>query len=86
MSSKILFGTLIGYWVEVVEASNKNYVGLKGRVVDETRNMLIIDTGDAIKKIVKEGCIFRLIKDGEHILIKGEDLVGDVVRRVIRIG
>lgn len=86
MSSKVLFGTLIGYWVEIVEASNKNYVGIKGRVVDETRNMLIINTGDAVKKIVKKGCIIRLIKNGEHILIKGEDLVGDIVRRVIKIG
>jgi len=81
-----LFGTLIGYVVEVVEASNKNYRGLKGRVVDETRNTIVISTCGGLKRIVKKGCIFRIVRDGESILVRGDDLIGDVVRRVVRIG
>lgn len=86
MRRKLFFGTLIGYDIEVVEASNKNYVGIKGRVLDETRNILVVKTNSNVKKIVKKGCIFRLNKDGRHILVKGDDLVGDIIRRVIRIG
>lgn len=81
-----LFGSLIGYEIEVVEASNKNYIGIKGRIVDETRNTLIVRTEKNIKKIIKNGCIFSLNIDGEHVLVKGDELIGDIVRRVIRIG
>ena len=86
MRRTTFFGTLIGYDIEVVEASNKNYIGIKGRVVDETRNLLVVKTGEGVKKIVKKGCIFRLNIDGEYVLMKGDELIGDLVRRVVRIG
>lgn len=34
---------LIGSTIEVIEASHKGYVGMKGRVIDETKNTFLIE-------------------------------------------
>lgn len=49
---------LIGLKVETFESINKFCVGIKGLVVDETKNLLIIETNKGIKKIQKKGTTF----------------------------
>lgn len=83
-ADEILRGELIGLDVKVVKAKNNKLVGLKGRVVDETRNMLRI--GD--RMITKEHVVLDVEKDGHIIEIDGRLLVGkpeDRVRRVRRL-
>lgn len=69
---------LIGLEVEVEKHSDEAVEGLKGTVVDETRNMLVID-GKKVSK--KDGVfIFELEKskvriDGELIHKRPEDRV-----------
>ena len=45
---------LIGHKVKVVEAQNKSLLELEGRVVDETKNLFIIETNKGPKKIIKK--------------------------------
>ena len=80
------FGTLIGYEIEVVNASNDNYIGIRGRVVDETRNMVIVklDSG-RIVKIVKRGTYFKVKIDDEEFEIEGNKLIGNIIKRVIEL-
>ena len=52
--TNILKHELIGLDVEVVDANNKSQIGLKGKVVDETRNTLIIKSQKGEKKILKK--------------------------------
>jgi ribonuclease P protein subunit POP4 len=49
----ILRHELIGLPVEVVHASNPAQQGIAGRVVDETRNMVVIETSRGTKRIEK---------------------------------
>jgi len=86
MNRKIIFGTLIGYYVEIIESSNRNYIGIKGKVVDETRKTLVIKSDKGLKRVGKKGCIFKVIRDGDKLILKGDELVGDIFRRVIEIG
>ena len=65
---------LIGLAVEVVRATDPSLVGLKGRVVDETRNMLLVDTGGGEKMIAKQGSRFRFEAQG------GAEVEGDEIR------
>ena len=44
---------LIGLTMEITEAKNKSLIGLKGKIIDETRNMLTLDTKKGIKKLIK---------------------------------
>ncbi|HKZ99884.1 MAG TPA: ribonuclease P protein subunit [Thermoplasmata archaeon] len=72
---------LIGLAVEVVRATDPSLVGLKGRVVDETRNMLLVDTGGGEKMIAKRGSRFRFEVqggtevEGDEIAFRPEDRI-----------
>ncbi|MFH1786362.1 MAG: ribonuclease P protein component 1 [archaeon] len=63
---------LIGLKVEVAESSNTALMGLKGTVADETRNMLVVDSG-GMKKVPKADCTFRFPEYG--VSIEGKILV-----------
>ncbi|MBU4501792.1 MAG: ribonuclease P protein subunit [Nanoarchaeota archaeon] len=79
---------LIGLEVEVVEAGNKSLVGLKGLIVDETKNTLSIERGDVIKKVLKSQVMLNILFDGQTFQIDGKVLVGrpeDRLKKVRRI-
>ena len=75
-TKNILKHELIGLEIEVVEANNKTLVGLKGKVVDETRNTLIIKSQKGEKKILKKNLKIQIEVSGEKIIITGKKLVG----------
>ena len=66
----------IGLGAVVVDAHNKNLVGIEGEIVDETKNTFTIETKQGEKKVLKKGTIFKVTLDGQGILIKGDILVG----------
>ena len=43
---------MIGSNVEVIESKNKTLVGLKGKVIDQTKNTMTLETKKGIKKII----------------------------------
>ncbi|MBI5880859.1 ribonuclease P protein subunit [archaeon] len=45
---------LIGETAEITEAKNKTLVGVKGRIIDETKSTITIQDGKKTKKIIKE--------------------------------
>ena len=49
----ILQYEFIGLTAKVVESSHPNYVGIEGRVINETRNTIIITHGNENKTIAK---------------------------------
>ena len=63
----------IGGTLEVVESKNKALVGLKGKIVDETKNMFMLDTG---KKLVKDQSVFHISLEEETFEVDGKLLVG----------
>jgi len=66
---------VMGQVVKVISSGNETLVGLTGRVVDETKNMLMIETGDRIRKVLKKEVKLELsTQDGK--LLDGSDLVG----------
>lgn len=76
----ILQHELIGLRVRVVGSRCENYEDLTGCVIDETKNMIVIDTGMKIVKISKSGNTFEfelpeksVIVEGNIIRIRSED-------------
>ena len=45
---------LLGRQLEVVGAANSSLIGLKGEVVDETKNTITLRASDGDKKLLKE--------------------------------
>ncbi len=68
---------LIGLKVKVIESSNPKNIGILGRVVDETRNMLILEkTNGKEVKLVKEQNVFVFDLGEERVRVDGRVLVG----------
>ncbi len=65
---------LIGLQVEVLHSTDPGQVHLSGRVVDETRNLLVIEAGGHEKRIPKQGARFRFAIQG------GIEVEGDEIR------
>jgi ribonuclease P protein subunit POP4 len=51
---------LIGKQTMVIESKNKSLKGIRGKIVDETKNTISIEKDGKIKKIVKDQCVFDI--------------------------
>ena len=75
-SRNVLRHELIGLDVLVSGAANTGQNGLYGRIIDETRNLLVIETPKGIKRIAKMHSIFRVsLPSSELVEIDGSVLV-----------
>jgi len=68
---KIVKHEFIGTEIEVMDSKNKSLIGIKGKVIDETKNMFMLENG---KKLVKSQCIFKMKMKNEIVSINGEVL------------
>jgi ribonuclease P protein subunit POP4 len=67
---------LIGLDVLVAGAANPFQKGVSGHIIDETRNLIAIQTQAGIKKIPKYGSTFRLgLPDNTLVEIHGSALI-----------
>ena len=67
----------IGLNAKVVKSSNPSYVGISGKVVDETRKTLVIRQRHEDKVIVKEAAVFQFtLSDGTVIEVEGKIILG----------
>ena len=77
VSSAALKNEFIGLNAKVVRSSHPDYIGITGRVVDETRNTLVIRHKNKNKIIVKNTAVFHFaLQDGTTIEIDGNAIVG----------
>jgi len=68
----------IGLSVKIIECTDKSLEGIEGIIIDETKNMLVIETGGKIKKVAKDIAKFEIngkIVDGKKIKYKPEDRI-----------
>ncbi|MFT4303261.1 MAG: ribonuclease P protein component 1 [Candidatus Woesearchaeota archaeon] len=75
---KTLTKCFIGERIQIKKSSNQSLVGLKGKIIDETKNLLIVDSGDKIYQIIKNQIIFEInsvIITGDQILKAPEDRI-----------
>lgn len=79
---------LIGLKMKVIDAENKGLIGMEGKIVDETRNMLTIDQNGSLKKLVKSQIVMQLNHKGKKYQIDGKLLVNrpeDRIKKVRRL-
>jgi ribonuclease P protein subunit POP4 len=78
---------LIGLRIKVDESSNSTVRGLEGTVVDETRNMLVIENEQRTdKKIPKTENIFIFaLNGGIQVRVKGDRLIARPEDRIKKV-
>jgi len=79
-----LRGEFIGLWLKIISSSNKNNVGIEGKVIDETKNTFTLQTKpteekerqiSGRKKIIKNQCSFEItFKDNSKIQFSGKKI------------
>jgi len=88
VSPDILQSELIGLHAKVVKSLHADYLGIKGRVIDETRKTLVILHGNERKTIAKDVAVFYFtMPNGTIVEIDGKAIVGrpeDRVKRQVR--
>ncbi|MHA1131696.1 MAG: ribonuclease P protein component 1 [Candidatus Helarchaeota archaeon] len=79
----LLHHCLIGLAVKIVKSSNAHYSAMMGRVINETKNMLIIKTEKNEKRIPKQGSVFLFwLPDHRAVEVKGKLLIGRPEERI----
>ncbi|MBM3200532.1 ribonuclease P protein subunit [Candidatus Woesearchaeota archaeon] len=71
----IVRSELIGLEAEIVDAENKSLIGMKGLIVDETKNMLAIESDGMVKRVVKSQVTLKILFQGQTFQIDGKVLV-----------
>ena len=68
---------LIGLKVRVVSSSNSANAGISGKVVDETRNTLVVEKPDGREaRIAKDTCVFSFEVNSAWVRVEGSILIG----------
>ena len=78
---------LIGLECEVVDSTNPLQIGIKGYIVDETKNMLVIETPRGRKMVMKKGAKFKLKLDDGYFILNGDRVnfrPHERIRKVLR--
>ena len=60
----------IGSYAEIVDSTNKSNIGIKGKIIDETKNTILIEQKNKQKRLFKKNII--LIK---HQLMRLQDYI-----------
>jgi ribonuclease P protein subunit POP4 len=68
----IVIHELVGTDAEVVESTDRDQVGISGRVIKETKNLLYIRSGNGIKRIAKNISVFRFSADKQTFTVQGK--------------
>ncbi len=73
---------LLGLEATIKEAKNKTLIGINGKIVEETRNLIVIETEKGKKKAIKSQILLEILVNGKKREIKGERLVGRSDERI----
>lgn len=75
--NEIIRHELIGLSAKVSKATNNALCGLKGTVIDESKNTITLFDGERSMMVPKDVATFRLtLKDGTLVQVDGYRLVG----------
>ncbi len=74
-----MYKEFIGMSVEIIDSKNITLKGKKGKIIDETKNLIIIEEyPDKIIKVLKNKSIFKINNKkiiGNHIQKRPEDRI-----------
>ena len=73
-NKNIVLNELIGLRVKVVKCLDMRQVGLQGTVVDESKNTLVVDTGNRLARLVKATSTFRFYAGRKSFVVNGVEI------------
>jgi ribonuclease P protein subunit POP4 len=71
MMAQLVNHELIGLQTQIVDSSNKTIIGLSGKIIDETKSMLIIETKTGTKMIPKQYASWKFTLNDQECIVDG---------------
>lgn len=73
---------LIGLYIEVIKSKNKSNEGIKGKIIDETRNTIVVEQENNKKRLFKNNININVYIEDKIIPIDGRNLIGRPKERI----
>ena len=73
---------LIGLTAEIIDSKNKSNIGIKGTIVDETKETIVIDADQGRKTLFKNNITLKIESNNQTVLIEGNVLSGRPKERI----
>jgi len=73
-NKNIVLHELIGLDLKVVKSMDRAQQGISGRVINETKNTLVISTPNGTKRLVKKVSVFRFSINGKKFVVDGNEI------------
>ncbi len=74
-AQNLMLHELIGLHAKVAESTSRPHKGLSGLVVDETKNTLVLRTGQGEKTVPKKGRVFLFtLPGGKKARLEGDKI------------
>lgn len=73
-NKNILLHEFINLHVKVINSFDTCQSGIEGTVVDETKNLLIVETKIGIRRIVKSVSVFEFTAGKKSFIVNGKDI------------
>ena len=70
----LVFHEMVGLKTTISESSNDSFIGLKGKIIDETQSMFYIKTNDDVKIIPKKQSTWQFHLQDQKITLAGSKL------------
>lgn len=74
-TQNLVMHEFIGLDTRVTNSSDPSIIGFNGKIIDETKNMLIINTNNGVKKIAKNICRLNFNIQNESVKVDGKQIV-----------
>lgn len=71
----LLAHELIGLRAVIKKSPDPNKIGIRGKIIDETKNMVMLETKNGVKKMAKKEVWLEIKLGREAILVDGNLLV-----------
>ena len=81
----LLYKSLIGNELEIVDSKNKKQVGIKGKLVYETANFFVIENNSSNIKILKKNVQLKIMQNGKALYIDGRFLFSTLTNRIKKL-
>ena len=73
-NKNIILNELIGLRVKISSSFDRKERGISGKVIDETKNTLSIDTKEGRKSIIKSRAVFIFYSGKKSFKVNGEEI------------
>jgi len=73
-NKNIVLHELIGLDLKVLKSRDMAQRGISGRIINETKNTLVVSTANGTKRLVKKVSVFRLSINRKRFVVDGNEI------------